>query len=177
VAKREWELQGKEQEITRKLERESSELKSHPNNLSTHEAALEAEQECLRKMREDLCNCELTIPSQEGAQERRAIALTFNEGELTDKEKWLAEIGLQELATTCKTLEELQAVWTVEAQKVWDFLGQTEVALAPLDFSPVRSGEPAQEVNTVLPVLDSMGAKMLTLEESSASSWRPRVMF
>jgi hypothetical protein len=62
-------------------------------------------------------------------------------------------------------VEELQATRVVEAQKVWDFLGQTEMALAPLSFSPVFSGEPAQEVSIVLPMLDSGGAKMLTLEE------------
>jgi hypothetical protein len=42
--------------------------------------------------------------------------------------------------------------------------GQTEMALAPLSFSPVRSGEPAREVSNVLPMLDSVGAKMLMLE-------------
>jgi hypothetical protein len=62
-------------------------------------------------------------------------------------------------------VEELQATRVVEAQKVWDFLGQTEMALAPLGFSPVFSGEPAREVSIVLPMLDSGGAKMLTLEE------------
>jgi hypothetical protein len=100
VRERERELQGKEEEIALKLERESSELKSLAGGLSSHEAALEVEQECLRKTREDLCNCELTISSQDGA-------LTFREKELADKEKWLAETGLQELATTCKMVEEL----------------------------------------------------------------------
>jgi hypothetical protein len=53
-----------------------------------------------------------------------------------------------------KRREELQAVQVAEAQKVWDFLGQTETTL-----------EPVQEVSTVLPLLDSAGAKMLKLEE------------
>jgi hypothetical protein len=39
------------------------------------------------------------------------------------------------------------------------------MALVPLGFNPVRSGEPAQEVSNVLLVLDSVGAKILTLEE------------
>jgi hypothetical protein len=56
-------------------------------------------------------------------------------------------------------------VQEVEAQKIWDFLGQTEMALVPLGFSPIHSREPAREVSNVLPVLDSMGARMLTLEE------------
>jgi hypothetical protein len=39
------------------------------------------------------------------------------------------------------------------------------MALVPLSFCPVCSREPAREVSIVLPVLDSVGAKMLTLEE------------
>jgi trehalose/maltose hydrolase-like predicted phosphorylase len=91
------------------------------------------ERERLRKTHEDLYNCELTISLQEGTLERHAIALTLTlkERELGDKEKWLAEKELQELAAMCVTVEELQAAWEVEVQKVWDFLGQTEMALAP----------------------------------------------
>jgi hypothetical protein len=62
-------------------------------------------------------------------------------------------------------MEELQATHVAEAQKVWDFLGHTEMALVPLDFSPICSGGPAQEMSQVLPTLDSAGAKILTLEE------------
>jgi hypothetical protein len=144
------------------LQCESSELKSHADDLSSREAALEAECECLRKMCEDLCNRELTISSQEGALERHVIALTFKEKEIADKEKWLVDTWLQELATTRKMVEGLQAV---KAQNVWDFLGQTEMVLVPLSFSHVHSGEPSLVVSTVLPMLDSMGAKMLRLEE------------
>jgi hypothetical protein len=50
---------------------------------------------------------------------------------------------------------------------VWDFLGQTETALVSLGFYPLRSGDPVQEVSTVLPLLDSAAAKMLSLEEVS----------
>jgi hypothetical protein len=57
------------------------------SDLSTREVAMEAEWECLRKMREDLLTRELTITSQEGALERRAIALTSKEKELANKEK------------------------------------------------------------------------------------------
>jgi hypothetical protein len=35
----------------------------------------------------------------------------------------------------------------------------------PLGFSLVRSEEPVQEVSTMLPLLDSTGAKMMKLEE------------
>jgi hypothetical protein len=56
-----------------------------------------------------------------------------------------------------------------EAQKVWDFLGQAESALVPFGFSPLRSGVPAQEVSAELPLLDSVGGKMLELEDVVAS--------
>jgi hypothetical protein len=35
----------------------------------------------------------------------------------------------------------------------------------PLGFNPLCSGEPVQEVSTVLPMLESTGAKMQSLEE------------
>jgi hypothetical protein len=44
-------------------------------------------------------------------------------------------------------------------------LGQTEAALVPLGFNPLSSGLLAQEVGTVLPLLDSAGARMSWLEE------------
>jgi hypothetical protein len=37
--------------------------------------------------------------------------------------------------------------------------------LVPLGFSPLRSGDLVQEVSMALPLLDSIGAKMLKLEE------------
>jgi predicted metallo-beta-lactamase superfamily hydrolase len=61
VVKREWELQEKKEEITRKVEHERNELTSHADDLGTREAALEMEREHLRKMCEDLYNCELAI--------------------------------------------------------------------------------------------------------------------
>jgi hypothetical protein len=64
-------------------------------------------------------------------------------------------------------LEELQAARAGEAQKVWDFLGQTEAALVPLGFSPLHAGDPVEDVSAALPLLDSIGAKMLKLEEVS----------
>jgi hypothetical protein len=54
---------------------------------------------------------------------------------------------------------------TSEAQRVWNFLGQTDAALAPLGFSPVRTGHLAPKVGVVLPLLDSVGTKMSQLEE------------
>jgi hypothetical protein len=64
-----------------------------------------------------------------------------------------------------KRLNELQASWAGNVQRVWDFLGQNEAALVPLDFNPLRSGLPALEVGIVLPLLDSAGVKMSQLEE------------
>jgi hypothetical protein len=52
-----------------------------------------------------------------------------------------------------------------EARRVLDFLGQTKATLVPLGFSPLCSGLLAQEVDVVLPLLDSAGAKMSQLEE------------
>jgi hypothetical protein len=46
------------------------------------------------------------------------IALTFTERELADTEKRLEEASLQELAATCRVVEELQAAWAIETQKV-----------------------------------------------------------
>jgi hypothetical protein len=96
---------------------ECSELESHAVDLSSHEATL-AEREHPWKMREDLCNCELTISSQEGILQHRAIALTSKENELADKENRLVEIELQGLPAMRKMVEELQVTWEVEAQKV-----------------------------------------------------------
>jgi hypothetical protein len=71
---------------------------------------------------------------------------------------------LQELATARSKLEELQAARAGEAQKVWDFQGQTEAALVPLGFNPIHARDPVDEVTAVLPLFDSTGAKMLKLE-------------
>jgi hypothetical protein len=62
-------------------------------------------------------------------------------------------------------VEELQAARAGEAQKVWDFLGQTGAALVPIGFSPLHARDPMEEVSAALPLLDSVGAKMLKLEE------------
>jgi hypothetical protein len=72
---------------------------------------------------------------------------------------------MQELATAQKRREDLHVVCVGEVQKVWDFLGQTESALVPFGFSPLRSGVPTQEVNVELLLLDSAGAKMSELED------------
>jgi hypothetical protein len=60
----------------------------------------------------------------------------------------------------CRKMKELQTAPVAGAQKVWDFLGQTETTLMPLGFSPLCSGEPVREVSIVLPMLESASAKM-----------------
>jgi hypothetical protein len=80
-------------------------------------------------------------------------------------EKQLAETQPRELAAVRQRVEELQAAQAVKAGKVWDFLGQTEITLVPLGFSPLRSGDLVQDVSVTLPLLNSTGAKMLKLEE------------
>jgi hypothetical protein len=75
VAKWEQELQEKEEETKGKHTHERSELESHAIDLSAHKAALATVWEHLWKTREDFCNCELTISSQEGIVECCAIAL------------------------------------------------------------------------------------------------------
>jgi hypothetical protein len=72
---------------------------------------------------------------------------------------------MRELAATQKRLEDLQTSQAGEARRVWDFLGQTEAALVLLGFSPLRSGILTQKVGVMLPLLDSVGAKMSMLEE------------
>jgi hypothetical protein len=69
------------------------------------------------------------------------------------------------LATARSKLEELQAAREGEAQKVCDFLGQTEAALVHHGFNPLRARDPVEEVTVAPLLLDSARAKMLKLEE------------
>jgi hypothetical protein len=84
---------------------------------------------------------------------------------LADRKKQVAVMPRRELAAMQKRLEEVQVAPATEAQKVCDFLGQTETTLVPLSFSPLCSREPVLEVGSALPLLDSIGVKMLKLEE------------
>jgi hypothetical protein len=79
VARQERKLQEKEEESTRKFELKNSELETCANDLSTREAAMAVEVERLKKAHEDLFTCELTITSQEGILEHRAIELASKE--------------------------------------------------------------------------------------------------
>jgi hypothetical protein len=125
---------------------------------ATREATLEAEQKALEDAR-------LTVIAKELATDVKEADLDTRVVKLANREKRLVERHTQEMAAAQKRLEELQASQAGRARKVWDFLGQTEAALVPLVFSPLRSGLPAQEVDAVVPLLDSAGAKMSRLEE------------
>jgi hypothetical protein len=107
----------------------------------------------------------LTVEVYELATDVRETDLDTRVAEVAEREKWLAERLMQELAAAQNRLEELQASQASKARRVWDFLGQTKVVLVPLGFSPHCSGLLAQEVDVVLPLLDSIGAKMSELEE------------
>jgi hypothetical protein len=139
VAEREPELQEKKEEISGMLECEHNDLTSHAADLDARETTMEVEHERLRKMCADLLNRELTISYQENT-------LASKEEELVNKEKQLAERQLHELAATRRKMEELHAAQAIEAQRVWDFLGQTETVLAPLSFSPLCSGDPESHI-------------------------------
>jgi hypothetical protein len=80
VARQEQDLQEKEEEIDNELERERMELESHSVDLSTREAATEAEHECLWKMCEDLYNRKLSISFQEGTLASRSMPWLLGRG-------------------------------------------------------------------------------------------------
>jgi hypothetical protein len=169
VVEWEQELREKEEEANNSLECELGELSSCDADLDTRETALEVDRKSLEDLRTEVLARELAVELKENN-------LNFRERELAGKEKWLAKRKPQVLADACKRLEELQATRVGEAQKVWDFLGQTETVLMPISFDPLCSRDPVQEVSAVLPLLDSTGAKILKQRKSSAVSWRQRAV-
>jgi hypothetical protein len=145
-----------------RLERELAGLATHESSLESREATLVAKQ----KDFEDSC---ASVLARELAADIKESALDTRAAEVADREKWLVEQQMQELAAAQKRLEDLQAVHAGEAQKVWDFLGQAESALVPFCFSPRGSGVPAQEVSAEPPLLDSADVKMSELEDVVSS--------
>jgi hypothetical protein len=105
------------------------ELSSHEAGLNAREATLEEEQRRMGELHAILLARELDTDLQANNLASRRKELEDRERELADKEKRLAEKQLQELATIRKSLQELQAVRMAGVLKVWDFLGQTEIAL------------------------------------------------
>jgi hypothetical protein len=108
IAHQEQAVQEKEDEIAGMLDYGRSELSSHETNLDTHEAALEANQKSLA----DLCT---KVLARELAADLKANHLAIREKELADIEKQLPMTLPEEVATTQKRLEELQAARAIEA--------------------------------------------------------------
>jgi hypothetical protein len=153
VVENERDLQVHREAVDTSLERKLKGVASHEASLHTHEATLAEEQKKLEMT-------QLTVSNHELAADIRHARLDTREAELVDRERRLAEAELQELAAARQRLEELHAAQSSEAQKVWDFLGQTEAALVPLGFSPIHPVGRVGEVTTALPLLDSVGVKM-----------------
>jgi hypothetical protein len=141
VVELEKELQEKEEEVDNMLEHGHNELSSCEADLDTHKTTLEADRKKLGDLRREVLAHELTA-------DLKPNHLAFREKEMADREKQQA-------------VTQPQAAWAID----WDFLGQIETALVLLGFRPLHSGEPVQEVTTMLPWLDSIWVKMLKLEE------------
>jgi hypothetical protein len=136
-----------------KLGHELEALATRESSLDSREATLEVGQKTLEVARLMVIACEF-------ATDVREIDLDTMAVELVEREKQLAERQMQELAAAEKRSEELQASRAGEGRRVWDILGQTKATLVPLGFSPLHFGLLAQEVDDVLPLLNSAGAKM-----------------
>jgi hypothetical protein len=119
--------------------------------------------------RATLEDARVKVFSHKLAADIRETNLKTQAAKLEEREKRLAEQQIWELVVAQKRLEDLQASHAGEAQRVWNFLGQTDAALRPLSFSPVRTRLSTQEVGVVLPLLDSVGAKISRLMEAAGS--------
>jgi uncharacterized protein (DUF3084 family) len=116
--------------------------------LATREFDLSSREATLAVGRKDLEETHIKILARELTADIRDMRLNSREEELVESQ-------LQELATAHRKLEGLQVAWAGEAQKVWDFLGQTEAALVPLGFSPLHTMDLVEEVSAALQLLDS----------------------
>jgi hypothetical protein len=133
--------------------------------LATHEANLDSREITLEVKQKALQDARLTVTAHELAADVREVNLDTRAAKLLEREKRLSRRQLQELAAAQKRLEELQSSQVGEVRRVWDFLGQTEATLVPLGFSPLRSEVLTHEVGVVLPLLDTVDAKLSQLEE------------
>jgi hypothetical protein len=84
---------------------------THESSLESHEVALAAEQKDFEDARASVLAHELAADVREDALDTRVV-------EVVDRERRLAEQQMQELATSQKMLEDLQAVCVGKAQKV-----------------------------------------------------------
>jgi uncharacterized protein (DUF3084 family) len=100
VVDRELELQEREEQDDLSLDRELESLTTHESDLSSRATTLAMEWKDLEETRAGVLARELT-------SDIRDVRLNSKDEELADREKRLAEMQLQELATTHRRLEEL----------------------------------------------------------------------
>jgi hypothetical protein len=122
-----------------------------------NESSLESHEATLTTQEKDFEDAHASVLAREIVANVKESAIDNGVTEVADREKRLVKQQMQELAIAHKRLEDLQAAYAGEAQKVWDFLGQAESALVPIGFNPLRSEVPVQEVSAELPLLDSAG--------------------
>jgi hypothetical protein len=94
-----------------RLERELAGLATNESSMESHEATLAAKEKDFEDACASVLAHELAVDINESALDIRAV-------KVVDREKWLAEQQMQELATTQKRLEDLQAIRVGVAQKV-----------------------------------------------------------
>jgi hypothetical protein len=158
VEELEGQLQEREELDDITLHRELKVLSTRETTLESHEADLDRERKILEDAHAQVLARELDADSREAG-------LRDQEARLATRERQLAERQMQELAVTQKGLEDLQASRAREAQRVWSFLGQADVAMESFGFSPLRNEDAASEAGVVLPLLDLTGRKISQLEE------------
>jgi hypothetical protein len=158
VEELEGQLQEREELDDITLHRELKVLSTRETTLERHEADLDRERKILEDAHAQVLARELDADSREAG-------LRDQEARLATRERQLAERQMQELAVTQKGLEDLQASRAGEAQRVWSFLGQADVAMESFGFSPLQNEDAASEAGVVLPLLDLTGRKISQLEE------------
>jgi hypothetical protein len=97
-----------------------------------NEASLKRLEADLEREWKALEDAHAQILAHELDADRRETGLRDQEARLAARERQLAERQMQELAVTQKGLEDLQASRAGDGQRVWSFLGQTDVTSQPL---------------------------------------------
>jgi hypothetical protein len=160
VVDRELELQEREEQGDLSLSRELEAITTHESDLSSHATTLAMEWKDLEETRAGVLARELT-------SDIRDVRLNSKDEELADREKRLVEMQLQELATTHRRLEELQAARTGEDRSC---------AGAPRLQSPM--GLEIRWKRSVLcsHCLTPLGPRSCSCRRSSVDSQRQRVV-
>jgi hypothetical protein len=116
VEKLEGLLQEREELDDITLWRELEVLSTRETNLDRREVDLEWEQKALEDVRAQILARELDVDAWDtGLRDQKA--------QLVARERQLVERQMQELVITQKDLEDLQASWAGDGQRVWSFLG------------------------------------------------------